>query len=433
MLKACAAQLATWMCWRAWKFSVKNSLLNRRVDDEGISRFGMLSTIQAYAREKLEETGELDEMQHSLAVYYTAYVGHLTPLLKSPGRSLYFKLINHAIDNIRVVMEWSLISQERVKYAEKILIEMGWITKLTSNLPEAKKWLDQIFKYMNDETPVLTRGELNLLMGGFLWTEGHFDNSAVHLDESIRIARSINNQQLLVNALALRGLTAVAGFGDFDGGTVYYEECISISKEINDIWTESLAYSWMGDASLFQQNIPRARKLHEHSASLARLVGDPWSIATTLQPIAHIALMSGDLDKSRAVSLEAIALYGDANDEWTLAWAYAGLGHTEYQARNLTAAGDAFLRGLILSKRTSNRSSMLFQIVGAALLMTENTRDDTLAANACRFCMVNVAHKPRQKLYYWFGWRDLLGKASARVRAWAGDESGKKPRLKTRR
>jgi hypothetical protein len=69
---------------------------------------------------------------------------------------------------------------------------------------------------------------------------------------------------------------------------------------------------------------------------------------------------------------------------------------------------------------------MLFEVVGAALLMTETAREDSLAESACSFCNVNVAHKPRQRLYYWFGWREVLEKASKKVRAWAGDETWEK-------
>jgi non-specific serine/threonine protein kinase len=86
---------------------VKKSLLIQKEGVGGEPRFAMLETIREYATEKLEERGEVQEMQRRHAVYFLQFAERIRPLLDGPGQVDGLNLLDEERANGRAVMDWA--------------------------------------------------------------------------------------------------------------------------------------------------------------------------------------------------------------------------------------------------------------------------------------------------------------------------------------
>ena len=92
---------------------MSNSLLQQRERTDEEPRFAMLETIQEFARQKLKESGEADQIRQKHAEYFTALAGKLRLSITSPDRMSAFSRIECEHDNFRAVLDWCASSRAR--------------------------------------------------------------------------------------------------------------------------------------------------------------------------------------------------------------------------------------------------------------------------------------------------------------------------------
>jgi hypothetical protein len=82
-------------------------------EDEGpdqMTRYHLLETMRAYARQRLTATGQLDRLQSRHAEYYAAFAEEAGPELLGPRQLDWQGRIRVELDNLRVAVMWALTS-----------------------------------------------------------------------------------------------------------------------------------------------------------------------------------------------------------------------------------------------------------------------------------------------------------------------------------
>jgi predicted ATPase len=74
----------------------------------GEPRFVMLETIHEYARERLEESGEEQEIKHAHAEYFLALAEEAEPELEGADQLEWLERLEEEHDNLRAALSWSL-------------------------------------------------------------------------------------------------------------------------------------------------------------------------------------------------------------------------------------------------------------------------------------------------------------------------------------
>src|SRR5215203_1002510 len=87
---------------------LEKSLLRREEGADGESRFVMLETIQEYAREKLEESGEAEETRRRHAEHYLALTETAEPELLGADQGRWMRRLGTEFANLREAHAWSL-------------------------------------------------------------------------------------------------------------------------------------------------------------------------------------------------------------------------------------------------------------------------------------------------------------------------------------
>src|SRR5215210_2153487 len=92
------------------------SLLRQEEGPEGDPRFVMLETIHEFAREKLEESGEAEEIGRAHAQYFLALAEEADTELTGSEQAGWLERLEAEHDNLRAALSWSI---------ERGVVELG--------------------------------------------------------------------------------------------------------------------------------------------------------------------------------------------------------------------------------------------------------------------------------------------------------------------
>ena len=123
---------------------LEKSLLRRK--EEGLEaepRFVMLETVHEYAREKLEESGEAEEIKRAHAEYFSALAEEADSELKGPDQLQWLQRLEAEHDNMRAALGWALQPGET-----EVVLRLGdalwWLWSVRGHYSEGRRWLEEV-------------------------------------------------------------------------------------------------------------------------------------------------------------------------------------------------------------------------------------------------------------------------------------------------
>jgi predicted ATPase/class 3 adenylate cyclase len=263
--------------------SLVNKSLARRVDVEGGDlRFLMLETIREYARERLEEMGEAEEISARHATSFLELAERARPALTGPDQVEWLRRLSAEHDNLRA----ALTSSEE-------------------------------------------RGDLDtaLRLAGSLWRfwqfRGHLHEAKTRLEGLL--ART-GPSETDARARALEAAGGVAYWmGDFAGARRWYEECLEIRLGLGDKagiaearYNLSFAH---GIAPEPLRDLPTAKRLLHEARALFEELGDRRGIAKSMWGLATLAYETESWERAAELGAKTVELFRQLDDRFGLAWA----------------------------------------------------------------------------------------------------------------
>ena len=91
---------------------VEKSLVVAKGSDEGVVRYRMLEPVRQYAWEKLEESGEAEEVRRRHATFFLAQAAEAEPRLRGPEDREWLERLESEHDNMRAALSWALEREE---------------------------------------------------------------------------------------------------------------------------------------------------------------------------------------------------------------------------------------------------------------------------------------------------------------------------------
>ncbi len=229
----------------------------------------MLETIHEYAREKLEESGEAEEIGRVHAQYFLAMAEEAEPELTGSEQVEWMERLEAEHDNMRTALSRSLEGED----PELTLGLAGALSHfwyLRGYWSEGRAWLEEALAG-NTEAPAPARAKA-------LWGLARL---AVEQDDYGQVETS-----------AQEALVLYRGLGD--------------DKGIAD----SLVA--LGFASWLRGDLERAEASFEEGLKAARQSKDDWSIARALNGFSIVASDLGEYERAEALQEESLALGGSS-------------------------------------------------------------------------------------------------------------------------
>lgn len=196
--------------------------------DPGELSFGILETIREYAREQLEERGELEAAQSRHAHYHLELAERANPQLTGRQQHSWFSRLEHRHDNLRAALRW-LLDRGQAEAALRLAIALGWFWWTRGYHIEGWRWLEEALTSAPAADPAL-RTKALIMAGLMLMYRGDVGRSKAMLEDALSLAQQRQDPVDIAEALTYLGGHA-ATVGD-------WTECVRSLTEAMERWHE---------------------------------------------------------------------------------------------------------------------------------------------------------------------------------------------------
>ena len=323
------------------------------------ARYSLLETIRQYAREKLNDSGEGEQIRARHLDYFLKLVQHEEHKIYDAGQAEWMQKLEYEHENLNAVLEWSL--QGNVKGGQQLIASLWWAWHESGHNNEARSWLERMLAATPEEESIV----IAKLLSGIGWLTEKIDDKkraneksvamfrmlgkeseaafplgslgvnaywrsdyerAIRLgNESLKLFRSSGNLWGVRHVIGMLGYTAEAQ-GNFVQAQEYYEKSLSISKEIGDkdgtAWTLYL----MGRMAESQNNASLAIQLYEEALEIERIVKFKPMTSWLLSSMGTLLLQRGEYEQSQILFEESLEINQKAGARTEVAYRLGSLG-----------------------------------------------------------------------------------------------------------
>jgi predicted ATPase/class 3 adenylate cyclase len=289
---------------------VDKSLVRVRDDD----RFWMLETIREYAAERLEESGEAEELQRRHAEHFLALAEEAEPNLRGSPKE-WLDRLDREHDNLRAALDRLEASGES-QLALRLAGALWRFWYLRGHYAEGRRRLEDALG--TDDGP--TAGRAKALNGAtaMALAGGDVATGRLRAEEALSLHRKLGDSWGIANSVLLLG-NVEAEEGNLETARQLFDECMRRFRELGDehyILLATRLVAWMcfdlGDGE-------RARALHEDVVRRARAAGNERMEATSLGALAEYALYEGRVQDALPMLKESTRIYRDLGERHEIA------------------------------------------------------------------------------------------------------------------
>ncbi|TMB47989.1 MAG: tetratricopeptide repeat protein [Chloroflexi bacterium] len=276
--------------------------------DDGSTRYRLMESHHAYAREKLTASADLQLTQR---LHYEYFARWLRPPAVQKGKS-------RESANLWVALDWA-----KTNAADRglgLAVELADF-EFSDHARTKDVLLDLVER--SPATGALRARALNLA-GRLVLRQGDLDLSRSLADSSLTLGRQLGDPELI--AYLVRGAgTIYHSRGELDVAAAMYDEALSL---VGDHANEALLVevkNALGVLAVERGQHAEALELLTQCVASRRRAGDQASLARCLESLANAQLGLGDLDGAASSWSESLSMFSELSDPFGTIWCLGGL------------------------------------------------------------------------------------------------------------
>ena len=308
-------------------------------------RYGMLEPVRQYALEKLEESGEAEEMRRRHAAFFLDLAEEARPELRVARQVEWLERLEQDNGNLRATMSWTLAENEA-----EAATRLGWALWtfwwLRDHQRESHRWIGRLLEL---DIPQVVRPRAVQIAAMTAYLQGDRERSTRFLTEGLELSKRAGDTLCEAYVRFWLGLEAV-DHEDFEKAISRFEEALPLFRKSGEEEMVSAVYDRLGMVALRQHNLDRALPLLERALARYRKRRDRLGTYTALYFLAQIALARGDYAAATSMFEERVFMAAQVGLRGGLAYLLEGLaaaaearGEAERSAR-LFGAAEGLLR-----------------------------------------------------------------------------------------
>jgi predicted ATPase/class 3 adenylate cyclase len=327
---------------------------------DGASRYRMLETIRDYAREKLEQAGERDEVAKRHCEHYFAVAKAARDGLRGPEQAHWIGRLEVEIDNLRASMALALTGAVDAFVAVKLAVAMQGFWMLRGYIAEGRNYVQIVL-----ELPAIQASDLAkawaLYVGAALAT-GQSDHAEARrmLETCLELRRGLGNDVDIAATLSTLSLARLQA-GDAEAAEAGEIEALQIFERIGHRFGQAICLLHMAQIHLFAGEFAAARAFADRCLKCAREIGHKEVEAECELVQGEIAFEARDLPAASDRVRQSLHICQAAGDKRGVAKAEWWLGRLALKQGD-PAAGAHHLRSAI---RAFSEWDMRDELLGA--------------------------------------------------------------------
>lgn len=322
------------------------------------SRYRLLEVIRAFAAQRLDEAGELEQVRARHASYFTDLAEQAGAGLWGPGPAGWVRRMGQEIGNLRATRRWC--EQDPARADSGLRLAAGIWEYWTSfgDMAEAAAWLEEALA--REGGPEQARAVALIGLGMLACASGEPERGRELFGASIEcFQRSPDRRgegKAWTNLAFARALC-----GDPAGAAAASDRAFALARSTGDAWIEAFALWRSGFALALAGDAARARTMAAAGAGMCIKIRNVRLRAYTLLTVGHCLTREGHPAEAITTLREALGVFEALPERWGMLRASGSL------AEACAAHGDwplaAMLLGVVdtLSERTGGRPYAFMQ------------------------------------------------------------------------
>jgi predicted ATPase/class 3 adenylate cyclase len=299
------------------------SLLDKNLVRREEERFSMLETIREYAEERLEESGEAEELRRRHARYFIGLAATWGSEDLGPPQVPLRMQFRKDWDNIRAVFTWALASGEI-----EIGLELGgslatvWLDRNIA--VEGQAWFQELFERaegVDDEILAKAHAAASMVAG----VRGDYERAESWSEEALSYFRRVGSDEGIAWGLT----TIVVGKmerGRLDEAGPILDEAEALHRKLGHQGGLRRVLHLQAQQAVGVGDVDRGRRLMRESAERSRREGDVLGAASSLHSLGDIELGEGAVEAAEVAYLDGLRVAWKAALDRLVCYSLAGLG-----------------------------------------------------------------------------------------------------------
>jgi predicted ATPase/class 3 adenylate cyclase/DNA-binding SARP family transcriptional activator len=329
----------------------------------GTTRYSMLETLRAYARERIDESGDPDLWRRRHAQHYAAFAEQAGPGLHSAEELTWRPRLRVELDNLRAAVTWALDSPQPGdgEIALRIIAALAYELPMDA-ATHVGVWATRAVPRVDETTP----GRRTAVLGAaavqavFL---GDHETAATLAGDALRDGLPPDCPAPMTTYTALALVEAYSG--RLAEAMRVLREPIAGLEASGDLFTLSSTHSTLSVLAWFAGELGTARAEAEEAVRLAHHIGSPHALAMALFALGQ-AMSRSDAPRALGIFEECVALVqGGAGGNIVIGGALAEVGRLRARAGDPIGAVQALRAAVQHQHDTGDRSSLAGHLLKA--------------------------------------------------------------------
>jgi predicted ATPase len=282
---------------------VDKSLLKQEEGVGGEPRFVMLETIHEFARQKLQESEEGEDIRRLHAEYFLALAEEGDPGLEEGSQQpVWLERLEEEHDNMRRALSWSLGQGQDSELALRIGAALGEFWYLRGYWSEGRRWLEEALA-KSSPAPTAACARALQRVSWLTYLQGDLDRAKEASEEGlglegVELFRTGGGDCTAAELQRVLGMV-VGARGELERETELLEESLALSRKGASLRGIAVSLFILGATWRARGDLERATQLLEEALTMFRETGDQALIASVLTHLGFTFLFQGDLERRR--------------------------------------------------------------------------------------------------------------------------------------
>jgi predicted ATPase/class 3 adenylate cyclase len=355
-------------------------------EQETSTRYRLLETIRQYARDKLLEAGESEQVRTRHLDFFLKFAEEAESYMNGPQEMEWRMFLDAEYDNLRTALEWGMEND-----VDKVLrlggaLHLFW--ERHGYEVEGRRLMNEVLAHAKTFPPAEGEAARKRIMYqakalnaiGFLgFGQGDNLGSLKAFEDSASLLRQIGEKLMLAQALAYIGI-ARAFLGNRELAYAAAEEAIALAREVGDKVTLGVALSNMaGVLAITQGDLKMIRPYAEEGIQLLKEARGNWVVAMTVFGFALFTAMQGNYVEARSQFEACIPLFTELRDRHRLAMVHSELAHLERRQGHFAQAKPFYRETIQEWQKIGHRAAIAHELECFAFIAKAQEEDQRAA------------------------------------------------------
>jgi predicted ATPase/class 3 adenylate cyclase len=340
------------------------------VDDGATMRYHMLETIAAYARERLEESGDLPMLSARLAAWVLDLAESAAPELRGAEEASWLRRLSLDEPNIRAALVYWRSDpgdSDRLLRLANALAEW-WL--MVGRLSEGRDWLEVALRAGGEAADPSLRAAALQSLGDIAFRQADFRTAQARHEEGLALHERLGNR-----AEAARSLRTLGSIADeqarFDEAERFYSDALQTYRALGDAWGEAASLNNLGLLARKRGDYDTAARYLRDSLLGFEVLGVRWAVGLTQANLGDVAVDLGDVVAARNHYGQSLAVAEELEDREGRVYALTGLADVARLQADYPAASQALADALPLLRELGAQLAIAEWCECGAALLTE--------------------------------------------------------------